>query len=187
MNQNTGGVAYDTVEAIRRWPVNDDGWHIDPKTGRWVKIDKWVKIGAWVKIGDLVKIGDEVKIGDGVTLGDEVKIGHAVTLGDGVTLGDEVKIGAWVKIGDLVKIGDGINIPSTRIAGYIANPYAPGVICIGCEIHTVEEWRYNGAEIRKKHDINPDLEPAMMKHLEWLAGWFDAYPDAMTLKEANNE
>jgi hypothetical protein len=67
-----------------------------------------------------------------------------------------------------------------NIAGYIANPYAPGSIRIGCEIHTVKEWRRTAKAIAAKHYIEAEQVPAMLTQLNWLAGWFEVYPNAMT-------
>ena len=119
-------MAYDTVEAIRSWPVNDGGWHVDPETNRWIM------------------------------------------LGNGVRLGNDVTL------------GNGVRLPSVNIAGYIANPYAPGSIRIGCEIHTVKEWRRTAKAIAARHGIRPEQVPAILAQLNWLAGWFEAYPEAMT-------
>ena len=119
-------MTYDTVEAIRSWPVNDSGWHVEPETNRWIG------------------------------------------LGNGVRLGNDVTL------------GNGVRLPSVNIAGYIANPYAPGSIRIGCEIHTVKEWRRTAKAIAAKHYIEAEQVPAMLTQLNWLAGWFEAYPEAMT-------
>lgn len=156
-------MAYDTVEAIRSWPVNSDGWHVEPITNR------------RIRLGLEVKIGDEVKLGNGVMLGNEVKLGY------------RVKLGNWVILGLEVNLGFGVNLPSVNIAGYIANPYAPGIIRIGCEIHTVKEWQRTAAAIAALHKIEAEQVPAMLAQLNWLAGWFEACPDAMTMTNTNRK
>jgi hypothetical protein len=67
-----------TVEEIRSWEKDENGWSFHPE------------LGDWVKLGDGVKLGNGVTLGDWVTLGDGVKLGNGVTLGDWVTLGDGV-------------------------------------------------------------------------------------------------
>ena len=48
---------YDTVEAIRTWPL-DNGWYVEPISQR------------YVRLGNVVSLGDDVSLGDGVRLGD---------------------------------------------------------------------------------------------------------------------
>jgi hypothetical protein len=65
----------------------------------------------------------------------------------------------------------------------MANPYTPGVIRVGCEVNTVQEWRDNLPEIMETHSVFPEHEDEIRAKIEWLAGWFEVYHDAMTISE----
>jgi len=73
-----------SVDEIRSWPIDNDGWHVAPngngvKLGNWVTLGNGVKLGNWVTLGNGVTLGDGVTLGNGVTLGDNVKLGNGVT------------------------------------------------------------------------------------------------------------
>ena len=197
-----------TTEEIKSWQKNEDGQYVDPE-GRGISIGRNVIIGDDVTIGGNVIIGDNATIGGNATIksdanmGDDVTIKRGAIIGGGVRLGDGVKLGDWVTIGCLAYIGDGATISdysiiSTRVEiardvklnrcvipvidiyGYNSNPYAPGTLRIGCEVHTVDDWLANLPEIMAQHSIEPVHESTIRAQIEWLAGWFDAYPDAMS-------
>lgn len=89
---------YDTVERIKSWIKNDDGWYYCPDEDR------------SIKISDDVKIGNRVTIGDGTTIDASVIIDDMVTIGKCVSIHKGVKIGYCTKINDLIKIYDNANI-----------------------------------------------------------------------------
>ena len=60
---------YDTVEAIRTWPL-DNGWYVEPISQRYVRLGNVVSLGNDVSLGNVVSLGDDVSLGDGVRLGD---------------------------------------------------------------------------------------------------------------------
>lgn len=170
---------YDTVDEIRSWPVNDSGWSVDPLTHKSIKLGCNVTIGNQVFLGDSVNLGNGVRVGNNVKIGSYSIIGIGTTLGDGVTLGYVVEINSWVEIGNGVTIVDKIHLPSVNIRGFVAHPYAPGVIRVGCEIHTIEDWRVKLTSIMHERNIDSKYEDSIRAQIEWLAGWFTAWPDAM--------
>ena len=71
-----------------------------------------------------------------------------------VEIGYRVEIGNWVKIGNEVKIGDGVKLhrsPLEYHGLFIANEYSQGFVRIGCEIHSIEEWRKTLSDILDKY------------------------------------
>lgn len=55
-----------------------------------------------------------------------------------------------VKIGNYVEIGNDVILnrsPLTYHGKYVANEYSMGKIRIGCEIHSIKEWRDNQEDI----------------------------------------
>ena len=54
-----------TADQIRSWPVDADGWHVDPETGT------HIRIGEGARVGDRASVGDYASVGDGASVGDD--------------------------------------------------------------------------------------------------------------------
>jgi UDP-3-O-[3-hydroxymyristoyl] glucosamine N-acyltransferase len=194
-----------TTEEIYALPVNGNGWRVLP-SGNYVKLGKGVKLGDGVKLGNYVTLGDEVtlgdgvklgnyvtlgnyvKLGDGVKLGDEVTLGKGVKLGDDVTLGNYVKLGNYVTLGDEVTLGDGVKLGNYVTLGdgvtlgivcgskHIAYVSAPGVISIGCQVHTFAHWTAHVLKIADEHGYTKAQALEYQRIVTFLIAEFEAGP-----------
>ena len=106
--------------------------------------------------------------------------GDWVKLGKWVKLGDRVKLGDGVKLGNGVELGDNLSLFNTRpimcIYGkYIGNEYCQGSVRIGCEVHTIIEFKKQLHELCIKH-CELEMESAFRVFLETVEKYQKKFP-----------
>jgi carbonic anhydrase/acetyltransferase-like protein (isoleucine patch superfamily) len=105
------------ADVIRSWPLDENGWHVDPATATKIKLGAWATIGAEAKIGAEATISDGATIGAWATISDGATIGAGAKIGADAKIGDRAKIGDWATIGDRAKIGDWATISDGATIG----------------------------------------------------------------------
>ena len=115
------------------------------------------KRGIWISpcaiIGDHVEIGDNAYIGDLVRIGDNALIGRAANIFEGAVIGKGVRIGDWAVVGDGLHIDRSLLLLSTR---HSITYWGEDAICIGCQKHTISEWKRHYRLIGKMNKYTAD-------------------------------
>lgn len=112
-----------TIRAIRKWPLDKNGFHIAPagvegvRRGNRIKVGKNVRAGIGLELGNRVVLGYEVELGHYVKLGNNVQIGPVCSLGNHVELGNGVTLGEYVDFGDDITLGSRTHLPSHTVLG----------------------------------------------------------------------
>ena len=81
--------------------------------------------------------------------GDRASIGDWARIGDWASIGNEAQIGNEARIGDWARFQKSpLAVQGTR---HLVTQHSAGMIAVGCEVHTNEEWLANFREIGKKN------------------------------------
>lgn len=160
-----------------RTVVNDGA-----KLGDGVTIDDRVWIGHRVQIGDRVHVSEYASIGEGAVIGDgcvisrhagvslKCKLGESVIVHAKAGVGDGCTVDAGVIIREDIKIPRGQHIKATplRIEGteHDVVHVGKGLMKIGCQTHSLDDWEENIIEIGIDHGYDDDQIEEYASYLE---------------------
>ena len=147
-----------TIEQIRSWPVDVNGWHVSPG-------------GKHIKLGDRCKLGDDCKLGNRCILGDRCNLGDYCILGDDCNLGD-----------DCILDQSPIYIIGTQY--FVA--YAGGdLVQSGCITKPITWWLENVERCAQEHSYTAAQQKEYRMHIEHVAAWMRLYSYIETQGESD--
>ena len=137
-----------TIELIRSWPVDADGWHVSPE-------------GKHVKLGYYCTLGDDCTLGYRCKLGNDCKLGYRCTLGDRCTLGYRC-----------VLTHTPIYIIGTK---YFVAYVSGDLVQSGCITKPISWWLENVERCAQEHSYTPTQQKEYRMHVEHVAAWMRLY------------
>jgi hypothetical protein len=150
---------YAIVPDVHGWRLLPNGNKI--KLGHNVEISSSASIGDYASIGVYARIGAYARIGDSASIGDCAIIGVSARIGDYASIGDSASIGDYARIGVYASIGDKVIFEKSPLQiqapEFLIYPHAPGILGIGCEIHSFGEWESLVEKLCANYGLNESL------------------------------